>query len=449
MTTETIDLASFFEATEFDPVLFDRYADAAHASQAAHERFLQLVREQRARLDQGQGDPLRVALGLLILGRYGDALQLFERAPATRVRHYYAAQAALGLGRLDAALSELRAAAGRGWDPLEIDMRIAAVHVRAGKLEQAENLLGKHDHDGRDRAAWHFVQGLIAEAREQHESAMEAYDRALKLDPDHAEAAFRAARLFDLWGDDTRALELYDRLTQQPRAHVNALLNAAVIYEDLGRYDAAADCLRRVLRAFPNHTRARLYLKDVESCQRMVIEEGGEEHVDVRARLLEMPISEFELSVRARNCLKKMNIRTLGDLVRLSEPELLAYKNFGETSLNEIKAVLAKKGLRLGQGAEEAVPEELPPEAGGAARKAAPLVPPGQEAILTKPVSELELSVRARRCLQRLNVQSVGDLIQYTEADLLATRNFGVTSLSEIKTRLSDFGLALAAKKPG
>src|SRR6185437_4893571 len=67
----------------------------------------------------------------------------------------------------------------------------------------------------------------------------------------------------------------------------------------------------------------------------------------------EIPITDFELSVRSRNCLKKMNIRSLGDLLKTSEAELLSYKNFGETSLNEIKALLAQKGLRLGQAAED------------------------------------------------------------------------------------------------
>ena len=56
--------------------------------------------------------------------------------------------------------------------------------------------------------------------------------------------------------------------------------------------------------------------------------------------------------MRARNCLKKMEIRTLGDLLKVSENELLSYKNFGETSLVEIKHMLTARGLRLGQGAE-------------------------------------------------------------------------------------------------
>ncbi|MEP0848178.1 MAG: hypothetical protein HRF50_15315, partial [Phycisphaerae bacterium] len=136
---------------------------------------------------------------------------------------------------------------------------------------------------------------------------------------------------------------------------------------------------------------------------------------------------------------------TLGDLIKLSETELLSYKNFGDTSLKEIKGLLVKKGLRLGQAPEEV--EAALAEEQAAAPPPRVAVPPGTEAVLGKPVSELELSVRARRCLQRLNIGTVSDLIQHSEADLLATRNFGQTSLNEIKTRLADLGLTLAPKR--
>lgn len=323
-------------------------------------------------------------------------------------------------------------------------MRVAAVHVRTGDLSKAEELLARREAEGVNRPDWHFVRGVIAEARDDRAMAGEAYEMALGLDPEHTQALFRCARLYDQCGDDEQALELYNRLSAQPRAYVNALLNAAGLYEERGAYDAALSCLRRVLKAYPNHRRARLYFKSVESCRQMVIEDAGTEPIDARTRLLATPLSEFELSVRARNCLKKMNIRTLGDLVRLSEAELLAYKNFGETSLSEINALLVKKGLRLGLQ-----PEEVEPEAVEDAAPPKPLLPPGKEGILSRSVAELELSVRSRRCLQRLNVVTLGDLLHYSEADLLATRNFGATSLSEIKTRLTEFGLQLAPKKMG
>src|SRR5260370_4100959 len=71
------------------------------------------------------------------------------------------------------------------------------------------------------------------------------------------------------------------------------------------------------------------------------------------SQVLEIPVTDFELSVRSRNCLKKMNVRTLGDLTRVSEQHLLSSKNFGETSLLEIKEMMASKGLHLRQSLEE------------------------------------------------------------------------------------------------
>ena len=64
--------------------------------------------------------------------------------------------------------------------------------------------------------------------------------------------------------------------------------------------------------------------------------------------LLERPISDLELSVRARNCLDSANLGTLNDLVAMTESEVMKLKNLGKTSLTEIKGRLAEKGLTLG-----------------------------------------------------------------------------------------------------
>src|SRR2546423_10967717 len=77
------------------------------------------------------------------------------------------------------------------------------------------------------------------------------------------------------------------------------------------------------------------------------------------SQVLEIPVTDFELSVRSRNCLKKMNIRTLGDLTRVTEQQLLSSKNFGETSLQEIREMMQAKGLRLGQSIEDGAQGDL------------------------------------------------------------------------------------------
>jgi len=70
-------------------------------------------------------------------------------------------------------------------------------------------------------------------------------------------------------------------------------------------------------------------------------------------------VDELELSVRAYNCLKTANIRTIADLVQKSEAELLKTKNFGKKSLNEIKTILGEMGLSLGMRLDPAELDRL------------------------------------------------------------------------------------------
>jgi len=75
--------------------------------------------------------------------------------------------------------------------------------------------------------------------------------------------------------------------------------------------------------------------------------EKDEEKEKLR-ELLDRSVDELELSVRSHNCLKNANIRTIGELVQKTEPEILKTKNFGRKSLNEIKEILQHMGLTLG-----------------------------------------------------------------------------------------------------
>ncbi len=285
-----------------------------------------------------------------------------------------------------------------------------------------------------ERAAEEYYRrGIDSEHQALHEKAVDYYERALNENPDHEMAAFRLAVLYDRRAEDAKAIELYERICTSPPVHLNALMNLAVLYEDNNHYDEAHRCLDAILRTNPNHSRARLYMKDVESARSMYYDEDTDGRGDRRNAVLEIPVTDFELSVRSRNCLKKMNIRSLGDLLKTTEQELLSYKNFGETSLNEIKALLAQKGLRLGQSAEEkAGLRRTTPAAGNVAPE-----------LLGKSVADLELSVRSRKALQRLNINLLGELSSRTEDELLGCKNFGQTSLNEIKQQLATFGMSL------
>jgi DNA-directed RNA polymerase subunit alpha len=75
--------------------------------------------------------------------------------------------------------------------------------------------------------------------------------------------------------------------------------------------------------------------------------------------ILMRPVDELELTVRSANCLKAENIYYIGDLVQRSETELLKTPNLGRKSLNEIKEVLASRGLTLGTRLENWPPKSL------------------------------------------------------------------------------------------
>jgi len=65
---------------------------------------------------------------------------------------------------------------------------------------------------------------------------------------------------------------------------------------------------------------------------------------------------------------------------------------------------------------------------------------------LNRSVEELELSVRSYNCLKNANIQTIGELVQKTEAEMLKTKNFGRKSLNEIKEILASMGLSLGMK---
>ena len=66
--------------------------------------------------------------------------------------------------------------------------------------------------------------------------------------------------------------------------------------------------------------------------------------------------------------------------------------------------------------------------------------------ILNRSVEELELSVRSYNCLKNANIQTIGELVQKTEAEMLRTKNFGRKSLNEIKEILANMGLSLGMR---
>jgi len=376
---------------------------------------------------------LKIGIARFAVCQHEAALEALADATDNKDRRYFQALCYQYLRQYDKAAEELERARARGAESEKIDLSLAELDALSGQLEKAQKALDKLKGKLGETADWLYVRGLVEELMGDDERAAEMYERAREVDPAHSGATFRLAYCYDLHGDEQRAMELYKECVSRPPVHANALLNLAVLHEDAGQYDQAVSAVRRVLACNPNHARAKLFLKDVMTSKSMYYDEDQAKWLAKRNAVLEIPVTDFELSVRARNCLKKMNIRTLGDLIKTTESELLGYKNFGETSLKEIKDMLNAKGLRLGQALEE----------GSEYRDIVRRPPVGDEGVLAIPIRQLDLSVRCDRALEALKVATLGQLVTKTEAELLACKNFGQTSLNEVRQKLADYGLKL------
>jgi DNA-directed RNA polymerase subunit alpha len=286
--------------------------------------------------------------------------------------------------------------------------------------------------------------GCILADRGDTYGAIEYFERAVDMDPHHSQALFRLAGENALYGNDNEAIRLYEQGLSKAPFYVGALLNLGLLYEDKGNYAAAAFCFRRVLQHDQNHPRALMYMKDIEATSEMYYDDDLAKNEARLEQLLSRPVTDFELSVRSRNCLAGMEIHTLGDLTKTTENDLLQGKNFGETSLVEIRELMQAHGLRVGQNL---APVKKPLEWPQPGVPSTPIITadrsPQEQAQLARSVSDLNLSVRARKCMARLGISSLSELVQRTPDELLATKNFGVTSLNEIRQQLGEFGLKL------
>jgi len=279
----------------------------------------------------------------------------------------------------------------------------------------------------------HYQRGLALHRTGEYEASLEAYQKALGLDENHAPAAFQLGYSLALRGQEEEALKYYQKCLNIGPARASLLINIGLLYEDARQFEKAIRCYEEVIRGDGPHERARLYLKDALASLNMYYDEDKQGEMERRSDLLNLPVSDFELSVRCRTALESIGINSVSDLVTRTEQELLSCKNFGETSLREIKMVLAQRGMRLGMSSSELFGEHR-----------AVVGRPGDQNILDKLVGELDLSVRSRRCMERLGIVTLRDLTEKSERELLSGKNFGRTSLKEIKEKLAGSELKLA-----
>lgn len=412
--------------------IYDSYANV----DLVDRRIRQMEEEVEAAGDDASRD-LVEALGILQFARgsYEDAARTLLTVHSRKAASHFLGRACLRMGQYERAIGYLEAGSD-GDDDLETDVYLIEAYCNLRDLDEAEAILKRHS-KAEESADLHYARGMVAELEGEYGEAIEHYEAGIEMDPEHAGCLFRLALNCDLNGEDERALEFYERCAGLKPTYVGALMNMGILYEDMGKYYEAAHCYKRVLAIDPRHQQAQMYLKDAESSLSMYLDVSKSRRMRELEEVFSLPLSGFELSSRSRNALDRKDIRTIGGLTQVTREELLNEKNFGDTSLEEIEGLLSRYDLQIGK--QEEYDEEDEAGVGLEERAAA------QEKLNT-PIESLEFSTRCRKCMERLNIRTVGELVQHSEKELLAVPNFGATSLNEIVQALESFGLSLRSE---
>ena len=371
-----------------------------------------------------------------LLGKFRESEETLQTADGSAMALFFQARCMFELGRYEDSISAYERAKTSGYNEDQCKIGIAESYRYAGRTDEAMAILDDIFGPAEQTADYMYQRAATAAAvGDRLDEAIALYQRAIQTDENHAGALFGLALEYDRQGKDEESRGLYERAAKAFPTGIGALINLGLIYEDENTFDKAQACYKRILDCYPDHPRTILYMKDASANGNMLYDEEAQRRNDRLAQTLNMPVANFELSVRSRNCLTKMGIDTIGDLTRTSEAELLSSKNFGETSLFEIREMLTSKGLSLGQFAHEKKSSDPPIDTSH--------MSPDEQAMLDRPISDLNLSVRARKCMARLQLNSIGELIRKTGDEMLECKNFGVTSLNEVREKLTDLGLKM------
>jgi len=173
--------------------------------------------------------------------------------------------------------------------------------------------------------------------------------------------------------------------------------------------------------------------------------------------LASLSIEALDLSVRSRNALRNNSIRTLGQLVLLSDDQLIEFKNLGLKSLTDVHRALDEfvaehteeiktQQSAIRKGVSETSVKSGPVRSTGgwlvprdlSSRKNGQGQPTSDDALddlMTAPVEVLDLSTRALNTLKRLRIISVEELLAYPKHKIMHEENFGIRSLNEIESK--------------
>jgi DNA-directed RNA polymerase subunit alpha len=415
----------------------DQVYSAIENREAFDKKAEALKAELSKTRDSAKQKDLTLLVGICdwIAGRSKGASDLLKEVKSRKIGAYYLGKCCQETGDYKQALECFERAMRTDAEDFEVSMDIAETKRMAGDPDGALGAVKRFSQTHDNNAEFHYQFAHCLDDLGMYSEAFSHYERALQINPEHAGALFRMAFNYDMDGDEDMAIEYYERCVKLKPAYKNAVINLGLLYEDKGEFDDAVYCYESVLDAEPINDRASLFLKDAKESLSMYYDEEVSKRQGKESEVLNIPISDFELSVRSKNCLERMNIHTLKDLTRITEADLLSFKNFGETSLNEIKLVLAQKGLRLGQALENGEESEI-------FANESDLV---GESTMT---SDIGLSTRCKNALWKIGIETVDDLVKKTENELLQ-QGVKQNYIDEAKECLAKLGRSLQTNEEG
>lgn len=414
----------------FGPGEIDQITAAISRNHVNHRELREAIQELEVQENRSPATSARLGVCQYLVGSYSSAIETLTYADGGALTHFYLGKANLALDKYANALTAYESSEKAGYARDTVILAKAEAKRYMGDGQGALELLNSLSGAVEQTAEYLYQRAVTIQLSDSNPAEVVALlERAVDADGSHAGALFGLALENDRHGNDNYAKGLYERAAAQFPTHIGTLLNLGILYEDMQDYERAKQCYQRILEVFPSHARARLFARDADASGDMFYDEEARRQSDRMAQILAIPVTDFELSVRSRNCLQKMGVMTLGDLTETTEQELLSSKNFGETSLVEIREMLQAKGLGLGQFSDKKLDDE-------------PAYNPAElsddeRAMLDRPIADLNLSVRARKCMVRLGLSTIGELLRRTGDDLLECKNFGVTSLNEVREKLT------------
>jgi len=439
MVSSELDLKEAFSQDQLSIENINTFKKQVYTAKENHEQLEKNLKTLRSSIKntndaEAKENTLILGICLWIAGKQEEAIEILTELKSRKIACYFLGKCHQELKDYEKAIDYFERSKQADTKEFEILIGIAETQRMSGDLQGALKSIEKLSKAYDGEASLHYQWANCLDDLGEYEDALAHYNRALEINPSHPDTLFRLAYDFDLSGEDEKALEYYEKCIEEVPLYTNAMINLGIIYEDNGEYEKAVSCYETVLQSYPNHEIAKLYLKDSRAGINMHYDDDKVKKEDIEIEVLNIPISDFELSVRSKNCLERMNIKTLADLTQVSELELLSYKNFGETSLTEITNILNQKGLRLGQAVDEMKHNDIFIDDPGV-----------NEDNLSTPISEMDISKHCKKVVEKMGIQTIGELVSKTETELLEHKGFKQADIDEINDQFDKLGLKLCS----